>query len=64
MGVHLIGHSMGGNLAAELAADLPERIGRVIIVDALPCMRCVMMPGVPAEAVSDDAPPNPRHNSG
>ncbi len=46
----LIGHSMGGNLAVDLAAELGSAVDRVIIVDALACMREVMMPGVPAEA--------------
>ncbi len=54
--VDLIGHSMGGNLATELAAALPDRVARVVIVDALPCMREVMMPGVPAEYIRYDSP--------
>lgn len=46
----LIGHSMGGNLAVDLAAELGSAVDHVIIVDALACMREVMMPGVPVEA--------------
>jgi pimeloyl-ACP methyl ester carboxylesterase len=46
----LIGHSMGGNLAVDLAAELGNIVNQVIIVDALACMRDVMMPGVPVEA--------------
>lgn len=46
----LIGHSMGGNLAVDLAAELGTAVDHVIIVDALACMRELMMPGVPAEA--------------
>jgi pimeloyl-ACP methyl ester carboxylesterase len=30
----LIGHSMGGLIAAELAADFPERVERLVLVDA------------------------------
>lgn len=52
----LIGHSMGGNLALELGAILPDHIGNIIIVDALPCMRELMMPGVPANALAYDSP--------
>lgn len=31
---HLVGHSMGGLVAAELAAQHPERIDRLVLVDA------------------------------
>jgi pimeloyl-ACP methyl ester carboxylesterase len=54
----LIGHSMGGNLALELGAMLPDHVGNIIIVDALPCMREVMMPGVPADALAYGSPYN------
>ena len=33
----LIGHSMGGGLAMAIAADYPELVQKIIIVDALPC---------------------------
>ncbi len=54
----MIGHSMGGNLALELGAMLPDYVENIIIVDALPCMREVMMPGVPADALAYDSPYN------
>lgn len=54
----LVGHSMGGNLAVDLAAELGNVVDKVIIVDALPCMREVMMPGVPAEALHYESPYN------
>jgi pimeloyl-ACP methyl ester carboxylesterase len=54
----LVGHSMGGMLAMELAAEFPERIDKLIIVDALPCMRALMMPGVPADAIQYESPYN------
>lgn len=54
----LIGHSMGGNLAVDLAAELGDVVDKVIIVDALACMREVMMPGVPAEALQYESPYN------
>ena len=47
-GIYVVGHSMGGNLATDLAAAMPQRIKKVVIVDALPCMRELMMPGVAA----------------
>ncbi len=52
----LIGHSMGGNLATEVAAAMPERVKQLIIVDAIPCMRALMMPGVDAKHIRYDSP--------
>ncbi|MBX2899923.1 MAG: alpha/beta hydrolase [Cyclobacteriaceae bacterium] len=54
----LIGHSMGGNLAVDLAAELGDVVDKIIIVDALACMREVMMPGVSAEALQYESPYN------
>lgn len=54
----IIGHSMGGNLATELAAELNEEVTGLILVDALPCMRDLMMPGVPASSLQYDSPYN------
>ncbi len=54
----LIGHSIGGNLAVDLAAELGDIVDKIIIVDALACMREVMMPGVPAEALQYESPYN------
>jgi pimeloyl-ACP methyl ester carboxylesterase len=38
----IIGHSMGGALALAIAADYPKLIGKIIIVDALPCLSALM----------------------
>ena len=54
--VIVVGHSMGGMLAIELAAALPQRIDRLVLVDVLPDIRRVMMPGVPAEQITYDNP--------
>lgn len=54
----IIGHSMGGNLAVELAAELKPEVTGLILVDALPCMRDLMMPNVPASALQYDSPYN------
>lgn len=54
----IVGHSMGGNLALELVRALPDRIDRLVLVDALACMGEVMMPGVAAGALSYDSPYN------
>lgn len=56
----VIGHSMGGNLATELAAELNTKVTGLIIVDALPCMRELMMPGVTASSLQYDSPYNNR----
>jgi pimeloyl-ACP methyl ester carboxylesterase len=56
--IKLIGHSMGGNLAVDVAAEVGSALDRIIIVDALACMRDVMMPGVPAEALQYESPYN------
>ncbi|MEM9896234.1 MAG: alpha/beta hydrolase [Bacteroidota bacterium] len=47
----LIGHSMGGNLAIDIAAKLPQKINKVILAESIPCMREIIMPGVPKEAI-------------
>ena len=47
----VVGHSMGGNLAVELAVALPGRVEKLVLVDAIPCMRELMMPGVPATQI-------------
>ncbi|MEQ8904471.1 alpha/beta hydrolase [Ekhidna sp.] len=54
----VIGHSMGGNLATDLAAALGDHVTGLILVDALPCMRELMMPGVPASSLQYDSPYN------
>jgi pimeloyl-ACP methyl ester carboxylesterase len=56
--VYVVGHSMGGNLATDLAALLPDRVTKVVLVDAIPCMREVMMPGVKAEQIQYISPYN------
>jgi pimeloyl-ACP methyl ester carboxylesterase len=56
--IKVIGHSMGGNLATDIAAEMPERFQKVIIVDAIPCMRELMMPGVPASQIQYENPFN------
>ena len=38
----IIGHSMGGGLAMALAADYPQLISKIVVVDALPCLAALM----------------------
>lgn len=47
----VIGHSMGGALALSLAASDPERVGRVMAVDALPFVALLMGPQMTVEAI-------------
>ncbi|MEO6730706.1 MAG: alpha/beta hydrolase [Ferruginibacter sp.] len=56
--VTLIGHSMGGNLAIDLVTELPAMVTGVILVESLPCMRDMMMPGVPAASLQYTSPYN------
>jgi pimeloyl-ACP methyl ester carboxylesterase len=54
----IIGHSMGGTLAIDIAAEIPGTVKKIVLVDALPCMRDLMMPGVSANQLSYDSPYN------
>jgi N-formylmaleamate deformylase len=45
----VIGHSMGGWLALKLAADHPQQVGRVIVVDALPALGATQLPTITAQ---------------
>lgn len=40
----LVGHSMGGGLALAIAAEFPELTGKIVIVDALPCLMALTVP--------------------
>lgn len=40
----IIGHSMGGGLALAIAADYPELVGKIVIVDTLPCLAAISNP--------------------
>lgn len=40
----VIGHSMGGVMAMALAADYPDLIEKIVVVDALPCLAAMMNP--------------------
>ncbi|MCO4293198.1 alpha/beta hydrolase [Solitalea sp. MAHUQ-68] len=40
----VIGHSMGGVLALMLASDHPDKIAKIVVVDALPCLSAVFNP--------------------
>lgn len=52
----IIGHSMGGMLAIDIAAQQPERISKIILVDALPCIREIVTPQLTADQITFDNP--------
>ncbi len=56
--IQIVGHSMGGNLAIDIAAELPNKVKSILLVESIPCMRELMMPGVPAEYLFYDSPYN------
>ncbi|HZY82897.1 MAG TPA: alpha/beta hydrolase [Cyclobacteriaceae bacterium] len=56
--IRIVGHSMGGMLAVDLASELPDQVRSIVAVDALPCLRELWMPGVPASSFKYDSPYN------
>lgn len=49
----LVGHSMGGGLALAVAADRPDLLKSVVVVDALPCLLALYNPGFQSQAEVD-----------
>ncbi len=47
----LVGHSLGGVLALAVAADAPELVGGVVIVDSLPFLPAAMDPRATVESM-------------
>ena len=45
---YLVGHSMGGGLALAVAADCPNLLQGVVVVDALPCLAALYRMPCPA----------------
>ncbi|WP_268224442.1 alpha/beta fold hydrolase [Sinomicrobium oceani] len=54
----VIGHSMGGTLGLWLACGFPATFSRLILIDALPAMGAVMMPGYDSSTITYDSPYN------
>ena len=52
----VVGHSMGGGLALAIAADYPELISKIIVVDALPCLSALMDPSFKSKENNDCSP--------
>ncbi|MCW3072801.1 MAG: alpha/beta hydrolase [Bacteroidetes bacterium] len=49
----IIGHSIGGGMAMLLAADYPQLIGKIVVVDALPCLGALSNASFAAEKSPD-----------
>jgi pimeloyl-ACP methyl ester carboxylesterase len=49
----VVGHSMGGGLALAVAADYPELISKIVVVDALPCLAALMDPSFKSKENND-----------
>jgi N-formylmaleamate deformylase len=42
----IVGHSLGGDVALDIAENAPELPGNIVVVDSLPFIAAVMLPGV------------------
>lgn len=49
----IIGHSMGGVMALYLAAEAPEKVAKVVVVDALPCLSALNDPNFESRPKAD-----------
>lgn len=49
----IIGHSMGGGLALAIAADYPELVRKIVVVDALPCLAAMSDPSFKSKENND-----------
>lgn len=52
----VIGHSLGGGIAAWLAADYPALLSKIVIVDALPSLSAFYNPSFVAQQTLDCSP--------
>lgn len=51
----VIGHSLGGFLGLQLAIDHPERVQRLVVLDALPFLPAAMTPGATPDTMRAQA---------
>jgi pimeloyl-ACP methyl ester carboxylesterase len=52
----IVGHSIGGGMALLLAADYPELISKIVVVDALPCLSAISNPNFISDPHPDCSP--------
>ena len=53
--VTLVGHSLGGSIALQIAADYPEAVEKLIIVDAFPFFPAIRNPEISMEDAKTQA---------
>jgi pimeloyl-ACP methyl ester carboxylesterase len=51
----IIGHSLGGFVALQFAADHPDQVGKLVIVDSLPALGATMNPAATADQLRQTA---------
>lgn len=51
----VIGHSLGGYVGMKLAADHPDQVGRLVIVDSLPALGATQVPTITREQLKQQA---------
>jgi pimeloyl-ACP methyl ester carboxylesterase len=51
----IIGHSLGGFLGMQLAANHPEQVGKLVIVDTLPAVAAAQMPSATSAQLKEMA---------
>jgi pimeloyl-ACP methyl ester carboxylesterase len=51
----IVGHSLGGFLALWLAAEHPELVGKIVIVDSLPALGAIMNPEISPDDLASNA---------
>jgi pimeloyl-ACP methyl ester carboxylesterase len=51
----VVGHSLGGFLALQLAVDHPDKVGRLVIVDCLPALGATQVPDITPEQLKSMA---------
>jgi len=53
-----VGHSLGGTLLMKVNAENNNPFSKLVLVDALPCLTAIMMPGVDPKTIVYDSPQN------
>lgn len=53
--VRLVGHSMGGLISLLVAKEKPDLVGSVLVIDSVPFLPALMMPGATPETAAGQA---------